>query len=430
MDCVAIPGLDWESRGRGCLRRGERAHVAVRCVVVATLGVLVMVLGSAAHAGRPNARRSGLASLPLAARGPVSAALGRDFSAYRVAGLRAWNPSQRLSARFSAAGVTVSSGATRVRFSLRGWGRGTVLRPLARTVPVVRGNRVVYARAGVSEWWANGPLGLEQGFAVPARPTGAAGLLTLSLSLSGVNPRLGGGGALLGGALRYDSLIATDARGRVLPSHLAVRSGKILILVDDQGARYPVRIDPFVQSTELTAKDGAQDDEFGSSAAVNGDTIVVGAPDHDSGSGYVEGAVYVFTKPASGWAGATQNAELLATSATTPGNLGSSVAVSGNTVVSGAHAATVNGHLNQGAVYVFQEPGSGWSRTVMQSAELTANDGAASDQLVGRDLPGHRRGRRARPCDQQQRRRGRRVRVARAGRRLDRNAAPERGTER
>ena len=52
--------------------------------------------------------------------------------------------------------------------------------------------------------------------------------------------------------------------------------------VDDRGARYPVRVDPFVQQAELTAaRTAAAEDDFGYSVAVSGNTAVVGAPHHD-----------------------------------------------------------------------------------------------------------------------------------------------------
>jgi hypothetical protein len=68
----------------------------------------------------------GLLRLPAAAQGPISAALGRDAAAYRITGLTATNPAQRLSARFSVGGVMVRSGAT--RFGLRLNGPGAVTR--------------------------------------------------------------------------------------------------------------------------------------------------------------------------------------------------------------------------------------------------------------------------------------------------------------
>ena len=75
----------------------------------------------------------------------------------------------------------------------------------------------------------------------------------------------------LGGALRYDNLAATDARGRALPARFALLDGRALIEVDDRGAAYPVRVDPLVQqSGELISSDGTPGGYFGRSVAVDG----------------------------------------------------------------------------------------------------------------------------------------------------------------
>ncbi len=51
----------------------------------------------------------------------------------------------------------------------------------------------------------------------------------------------------------------------------------LLVRVDDAGARYPLTIDPLIEQAKLTASDGAAGDRFGVSVAVSGDTVVVGA---------------------------------------------------------------------------------------------------------------------------------------------------------
>ena len=107
------------------------------------------------------------------AQGVVSGALGAGAHAYRVApsggGFRALNPAQHLQERFGRSGVLVESGGARLGLSLRAVGYGTQLAALDGVVPRARANRVVFARGGLSEWYANGPLGLEQGFTI-ARP--------------------------------------------------------------------------------------------------------------------------------------------------------------------------------------------------------------------------------------------------------------------
>ena len=346
---------------------------------VAVLGCVAALLTlHGGTVGRATMARHGLESLPLTAQGPVSAALGRDEAGYRIKGFVARNPAQRLSARFARSGVAVTAHAARFAIALRAFGRGDALRSLAPVSPVVSANRVSYARGSLREWWTNGPLGLEQGFDIARRPAGS-GALTFSLAMSG-SVRLDHGTVLLPGGLRYVGVRAADADGRALPAWLQVHAGRVLVRVDDRGARYPVHVDPFVQQAELTPSDGAEHDFFGFSVAVSGDTIVIGAPLQNVGSIERQGAAYVFTMPPGGWAGATQTAELTANDAAEGDQLGASVAIDGNTIVVGSAAHRVGSNSEQGAAYVFVMPPGGW-KSMTQTAELTAGDGAFDDQF-------------------------------------------------
>jgi hypothetical protein len=327
--------------------------------------------------------RDRLESLPVAAQGPVSAALGRDRPAYRVLGLRAVNPAQHLHVVFARRGVTVVSGGSRVAIALSAYGYGDLLQPLGSVIPHVSGNRVGYPHRSLTEWFMNGPLGLEQGFDLAGRPSLGSGPLTLSLMLSGnLYPRLRRGSLSLTGdgvSLRYGSLLATDARGRVLPSWFQLVGDRVLIRVDDRGAAYPVRIDPFIQQGELAARHGARGEEFGESVAISGRTIVVGTPNYVVASTNTEqGAAYVFTKPASGWAKAVQAAVLRAAAGQPEELFGHSVAVAGNTIVVGAPFREVGKHAGQGAAYVFVKPRAGW-RNAIPTAKLTAARGAPNE---------------------------------------------------
>src|ERR1700730_18525607 len=130
-----------------------------------------------------------------------------------------------------------------------------------------------------------------------------------------------------------------------------------------------------VQVAELTPSTRATNDWFGISIAVSGNTVVVG--DFDAN---IEtfGAVYVYVKPASGWANMTQVAKL--TSSDGGEGFGTSVAISGNIVVVGA-ANTSNFDApaaGPGAAYVFVAPASGWT-DMTETAKLTASDGKPGD---------------------------------------------------
>jgi hypothetical protein len=130
------------------------------------------------------------------------------------------------------------------------------------------------------------------------------------------------------------------------------------------------------QTAELTASDAVAGDLFGNSVSISGGAAVVGSPYLHSNHNH-EGAAYVFVEPASGWANATQNAELIASDPLAYGSLGISVGISGQTVVAGAYA-DVGSNVAQGAAYVFVEPSGSW-RDTTQVAKLTASDGHFDD---------------------------------------------------
>ncbi len=355
---------------------------------MAALALGCATLPGATHArvathARASAVRGADASLPLLAQGPVSAALGRADPAYRVRGLRASNPRQRLRVEFSRRGVTVASRAAHFSVTLSAYGYASALRPARSPVPDVNANRVSYTEGALTEWFANGPLGLEQGFDLAARPRAGSGPLTFSLALSGnLEPRIQRGSLLLSGdgvSLRYGRPLTTDARGRPLPAWLALAGDHLLIRVDDRRAAYPLHIDPFIQQAELATRHGARGEEFGESVAISGNTIVVGTPNYVVASSDVEqGAAYVFTAPASGWAHAVNTAVLTAKDGRSEELFGHSVSVSGNTIVVGAPFREVGKHAGQGAAYVFVKPASGW-RNATPTAELIAAGGAANE---------------------------------------------------
>ncbi len=354
-----------------------------------------------------------LSDLPLPAQAAISAALGRDDPAYHAVaqgtGFHADNPQHALAADFTAEGVLVHTDETRWNLALSGYGYGNALSAVAAVAPQAGDNRVEYRRGALTEWYVNGPLGLEQGFTLEARPAlpspvsgEGSGVrdqpLTFALTLSGdvsasVDP--GGDGLTLrradgAAALRYRGLTAYDATGQELRASLEpapVSFGRrgaggevILLRVDDARAHYPVVVDPFIEQAKLTASDGAASDLFGVSVAINGDTVVVGAHFDDVGANTNQGSAYVFVKPAGGWAGAlNQSAKLTASDGAAGDRFGLGVAISGDTIVTGAFFDDIGINPNQGSTYVFVKPGGGWAGALTESAKLTASDGAASD---------------------------------------------------
>jgi hypothetical protein len=116
------------------------------------------------------------------------------------------------------------------------------------------------------------------------------------------------------------------------------------------------------QTAELKGSNTVKGDSFGISVAMSGMTAVVGAPNNTDG-----GRAYVFTKTGTGW---RQVAELRGSDATGYSFFGSSVAISGATVVIGA-----NNKTDGGRAYVFTKAATGWKQT----AELKGSDTAKND---------------------------------------------------
>ena len=269
----SAPGVAVEDRRVFAGRAQWRALAAVALIALALGAALVVAagllldLGSSgrrspvargvgAHSGSRGFEREGLLSLPLAAQGSASRVLGANSPAFRLrgaeGGFAAVNPAQHLRARFTSSGVAVAVGTADLELSLRSVGFGAALAPVSTVAPVAHGNRVSYARAGLNEWYANGPLGIEQGFTVARAPTGNPSRpLTFSFALAG-NVRaslLKGGQAISltrGGrsVLRYRGLSVTDARGRTLHGWLGLSGGRLLLRVDAAGAAYPVSYRP------------------------------------------------------------------------------------------------------------------------------------------------------------------------------------------
>jgi len=149
-----------------------------------------------------------------------------------------------------------------------------------------------------------------------------------------------------------------------------------------QGSAY-VFVKPTTSTftAKLTSSDGAASDEFGGSVAISSDgsTIIIGAAQKNS----FQGAVYIFSKPGSGWATDTQDAILTASDGAANDLFGQSVTLSSDASIAiiGAEGAEVGGNDTQGAAYVFEKPGSGWATTATFNTKLTADDGGEFDAL-------------------------------------------------
>jgi len=134
----------------------------------------------------------------------------------------------------------------------------------------------------------------------------------------------------------------------------------------------------------LTASDAQAGDVFGSALAVSASAtipntryLVVGAIDADLGGGLTDaGAAYLFTSTSGG--AFTQTQKLVAADAAAGDFFASAVALSNDRVLVGAAGATATA-LRAGAAYVFDLAGGAWSQT----AKLVSATGAPDDHLGG-----------------------------------------------
>jgi hypothetical protein len=131
----------------------------------------------------------------------------------------------------------------------------------------------------------------------------------------------------------------------------------------------------WMEQAELVAPDAGARDGFGSSAAIWGDTVVVGAQWDDHAGGLDAGSAYVFVRAGTTW---SLQAKLTDSEAGAGDGFGASVSIWGDTVVVGAPTDNQI-FADRGSVHVFVRTGSTWS----EQAKLLAADGAAHDWLGG-----------------------------------------------
>jgi FG-GAP repeat len=111
---------------------------------------------------------------------------------------------------------------------------------------------------------------------------------------------------------------------------------------------------------------------FGNAIATDGDDVLVGATGCSGNGDFSSGSAYLFVKPASGWADMTQTAMLEETNPIDCDDYGSSVAIQGNTAVVGRSGGGMTPPVAPGAIYVFTKPASGWV-TMGETAILSSS---------------------------------------------------------
>lgn len=117
---------------------------------------------------------------------------------------------------------------------------------------------------------------------------------------------------------------------------------------------------------------GQPDDRFGRAVAYTTDSIAIGVPSDDNGAFVDAGSVYVYVRSGSVW---NRQQKIDPPVPETNAGFGSSVSISGNTLVVGSPLATTSDGNASGAVYVYIRSGSTWAlQQTLDPATRNAND--------------------------------------------------------
>lgn len=125
---------------------------------------------------------------------------------------------------------------------------------------------------------------------------------------------------------------------------------------------------PYVEAAHLSATAGADDAHFGFAVAADGDTLAIGARDATV-TARRQGAVYVYVRDGTGvW---SRQARLIAPGGRerVADQFGAAVALEGDTLIVGAPGAATN----DGAVFEFRRTGAVWAQTSRTSSPAGAH---------------------------------------------------------
>ena len=128
------------------------------------------------------------------------------------------------------------------------------------------------------------------------------------------------------------------------------------------------------RSATILPKDLGGLDAFGECAVIRGNTVAIGAPGHTHGGVRFSGVAYVFVRNGDVW---EQQAKLTANDAGKADRFGHSIAMAGETIIVGAPLHDTDAGKDAGCAYVFVRDGNKWK----QQAKLTAEGSLPGDQF-------------------------------------------------
>ena len=191
-------------------------------------------------------------------------------------------------------------------------------------------------------------------------------------SLSGVGPS----------GYNAQSLPLTTLRQAIYSGNAAAINGETVLIgapgVDDAGpeagAAYVfIQSDTeWIQQAKLIGNDTSMFDHFGTAVALHENTAVIGAHGKDESS-VDAGAAYIFVRNGGSW---TQQAKLTHQNAVPGDQFGRAVAIYSDSALIGAHRSDATGP-DSGAAYIFTRNGDTWS----QDFQLIPNDSGLGDEF-------------------------------------------------
>ena len=265
-----------------------------------------------------------------------------------------------------------------------------------------KGKLIYQWNDNLQEVWTNTPKSLEQWFEIQHKPLNSTKGQPLKVIMqleTNLNVTLDDQSINFSNKISYNKLKVWDSQKNTIPAKMQLQGEQLTLVIEDSEAVYPLTIDPSFQQQEyIKAFNTGDNDLFGFSVALSGNTLVVGALNEESGNGnpfsnnaVQAGAVYVFERSSNGQWGIP--IYLKSSNNEAGDKFGTSVAISDDLIVVGAsgedsnatgvnNSESDNSETNSGAAYVFARNNTSWIQEAYLKASNTdggLNGGALGD---------------------------------------------------